>query len=243
MATTVIIAWLSRLGVIPGSDPTESSPTAPSTPTAAEPFTVAVDSSQDSTLGWVVPQPPGQFKEPVLGPNQEKDYWTTWAEEVGAIPAEVGTVSFTIQGRSAAEVRLTGMTARVTDWRPALSGTHVLLGGADIGEFRWIAVDLDADPPRVTTVYDPTIADIVDAPTHENRPVKWPYDVSISDAETFNVRARVTQCDCSWQLELSWTSEGRTGTYVINAGGRPFRTTGTSNVVATCVVNNPQPCK
>ncbi|GGT15284.1 hypothetical protein [Streptomyces purpureus] len=38
--------------------------------------------------------------------------------------------------------------------------------------------------------------------------------------------ARTAGCDCRWELELEWSSEGRSGTVRINDGGRPFRTTG-----------------
>lgn len=51
-----------------------------------------------------------------------------------------------------------------------------------------------------------------------------PYRVSAEDPEVLLVTARTGACDCSWYLELDWSSQGRTGTARIDDRGRPFRT-------------------
>jgi hypothetical protein len=205
------------------------------------PFTVAVDHAQDPCgPGWLVLKAPGEFPDPVLGPAED---WTNWVRETGAIPAKTGNILLTLQGRSAAQVVITGMKARVTERRPAPEGTHVYQTCGDIGAFRWVSVRLDADPPRLTTDYDPSIAEIVEAPPQEMRPIRFPYRISISDAETFSIFGQAERCDCAWHLELTWSSEGRTGTHVVDVDGRPFRTAGLSNIVATCVKTREAPLR
>ena len=52
-----------------------------------------------------------------------------------------------------------------------------------------------------------------------------PYRVSSEDPEVLLVNAETEACDCSWCLELDWSSQGRTGTVRVDDDGRPFRTT------------------
>jgi hypothetical protein len=71
-------------------------------------------------------------------------------------------------------------------------------------------------------------------PERERRPIRFPYRVSISDAETFVVDGNTAQCHCFWEIELSWASQGQVGKVVIDDGGRPFEVTGTRNAARTC---------
>src|SRR4051812_10960531 len=72
---TVILAWLSALGVMPGSTPSAGRPADASDPKAGgAPFSVAADFTADKCGGWVVPD--------ILKPS---DYptaqdWTPWVE-------------------------------------------------------------------------------------------------------------------------------------------------------------------
>lgn len=172
---TVLTAWLTRLGVVPETNrnPAASASSAgSSSPPDGVPFTVAVRHLQDACgIGWVVPRPRGAFKEPDLGPERD---WASWVREVGAVPARTGMAEFTVQGRSTAQVTLTGMKVRVTERRPALSGTHVLDGCGDRGAFRWVAAELDADPPRLTNRYEPNRILPGGAPAAERRPITFP---------------------------------------------------------------------
>lgn len=52
----------------------------------------------------------------------------------------------------------------------------------------------------------------------------FPFRVSSSDVEVFDLDAHVEGHDVSWYLELEWSSGGRTGTLRVDEGGEPFRT-------------------
>jgi len=149
-------------------------------------------------------------------------------------------VYFTVQGRSASQVTLTDLRVRVVQRRPALPGTHVFAGCGGPTVFRWVSVDLDQKPPAAQTHYDRIFAS--DAPAQERRPIKFPYRVTLSEAETFAVVGNAKQCDCLWEVDLDWASEGRTGTYTIRStSGQPFRTTGDARVYAVCGPSSPSP--
>lgn len=52
----------------------------------------------------------------------------------------------------------------------------------------------------------------------------FPYKISQSDPEVFQLTARTTNCSCSWRAELDWTVSGESGTTPITIGSTPFRT-------------------
>ncbi|MEU0160545.1 helix-turn-helix transcriptional regulator [Streptomyces sp. NPDC006261] len=45
-------------------------------------------------------------------------------------------------------------------------------------------------------------------------------------SKVFLVTGRTVRCDCDWVAELRWSGGGRSGTVLIDDGGRPFRTSG-----------------
>ena len=52
----------------------------------------------------------------------------------------------------------------------------------------------------------------------------FPFRVTSTDVEVFDLDAHVEGHDVSWYLELEWSSGGRDGTLRIDDGGKPFRT-------------------
>lgn len=199
------------------------------------PFTVAVQSSQNPTVGWISDR---RLSQVPARPSADSD-WDPWAAETGAVPIEQRTIYLTVQGRSAAQVTITDLRVRVVARRPAITGTHFLTGGGDAGIFRWMETDLDEEPPAMSAKFDESVSFL--APEHELRPIRFPYRVSLSDAETFAVEAHADQCDCDWIIELAWASQGRTGTIVIDNDGRPFRLSGSRNAVTKCYTMREQP--
>lgn len=84
---------------------------------------------------------------------------------------------------------------------------------------RYFDVDLDKDRPIARPADGNDTGVKIPA-------MRLPYRVSAEDPEVLLVDARTKTCDCSWYLELDWSSQGRTGTVRIDDHGRPFRTTG-----------------
>ncbi|HEX6967286.1 MAG TPA: hypothetical protein VF174_00435 [Micromonosporaceae bacterium] len=201
---------------------------APEDRTEELPFTVAVGASQNATIGWISDRPLSQLP---TRPSYQDD-WSEWVSAADAVPVERHAVHLVVQGRSDAQVTILDMKVRVLARRPPITGTHFRKAGGDAGSFRWVAVDLDTEPPEMSSGLAEELLFL--APEHERRPIRFPYRVSLSDAETFVVEAYTQECDCYWVIELSWASQGRTGTTVIDDGGRPFRLSGLRDAVAGC---------
>jgi hypothetical protein len=142
------------------------------------------------------------------------------------------SVYLTVQGKSEAQVTLTDLRVRVSERRPAVNGTLFNTAGGDPGSYRWIAADLDTDPPTLQAETADFLVDTV--PERERRPIRFPYKVSISDAETFVVDSTTMDCHCFWEIELSWASQGQVGKLVIDDAGHPFEVTGTRSVTQAC---------
>jgi hypothetical protein len=164
--------------------------------------------------------------------------WRDWSPAATGVSASPDYVLFFVQGRSNAQVILTDLRVRVHDRRPPVAGT--LLQGAcgDVGAFRWLEVDLDQDPLRPLPRYSQKMAQLAkgEVADWKLQPIQFPYKVSVSESEPFLIVANTQGCDCTWDAELTWATEGRTGTSVINNNGTPFRTMGSSNIVGRCSV-------
>lgn len=79
--------------------------------------------------------------------------------------------------------------------------------------------DIDLDDSR------PTLTPVAGRQGDKRVPPKdFPFRVSSTDVEVFDLNAHVDGHDVSWYLELEWSSGGREGTLRIDDGGKPFRT-------------------
>jgi hypothetical protein len=232
----LVLAW-----AIPSDDePSTSRPPAPSASATGDelPFTIAVKSYVPWGVGFIPDLPPDQ-----VPPRPRDGDWEAWRRAASGVPAGELDVRFTIQGRSEAEVTLTGLRVRVVKRGPALPGTVYGPQGGDPSAFRSVRVDLDANPPKLTSFYNDSLIP-GNAPEHERRPIRFPYTVSLSDAESFEVEGFARTCDCSWVIDLSWAAQGRTDTLVIDDDGKPFRVTGDANATRHCTTmeGNPEQC-
>jgi hypothetical protein len=244
--TALLLTWDLLPGAEPRSVPTASQVTPPqvtaSQPTASQedvlPFTVAVRAS--SGLGeWVANQPLADLPARPGASGNDGD-WADWARRTGAVPT-TQSVSFTVQGRSEAQVVLTDLRVRVVERLPAIAGVLVRAGFGGDAVYRWVSADLDTDPPTLSPGIDEMYEGSAPA---ERRPIAFPYEVSISDAETFLVDGTADSCYCSWIIELSWASEGHVGTVTIDDNGKPFRVTGKSNITVSCETSgNGEKCR
>jgi hypothetical protein len=219
--------------VLPGS----SSPAPTPSGAAADPVTVAVESLGVCGPRWVTPLSADAVRDSAPPDFDTAKDWPDWPPAAGGGHAGPHDVLFFVQGRSDAEVILTGLRVRVLE-RKALPATSTLLSAecAGPGAFRWLDVDLDQSPARPVPTFNAGYAETFrgDVPDKQLTPIRFPYEVSLSDAEPFLITARTQQCDCTWVAELSWASEGRTGTVTVDDRGKPFRTIGTTRTTRTC---------
>ncbi|MGW2290146.1 helix-turn-helix domain-containing protein [Streptomyces phaeochromogenes] len=165
---------------------------------------------------YVVDRKPEEVPPPPITQDAAR-----WAASQNAVHARETIVKISVQGKSSTAVVLEALRVRVVGRSTQLKGAGYSMdegcGGAITP--RSFAVDLDKDRPIARAV----AGGDVDGPIPAMR---MPYRVSAEDPEVLLVNARTNSCDCSWYLELDWSSQGRTGTIRIDDHGKPFRTSG-----------------
>jgi hypothetical protein len=137
-------------------------------------------------------------------------------------------VEISVQGVNSAQVVITDMRPRVLARRAPIKGTVVSRGCGDEGAFRLLSVDLDKNPPSAVPESNGDQSPPTTAPW-QTKPIRFPYRVSLSDAETFVIDVSSKKYDTDWVVDLSWSSSGKTGTLVVDNNGKPFRTSSTVN--------------
>ncbi|MFG3247996.1 helix-turn-helix domain-containing protein [Streptomyces sp. NPDC048187] len=146
-----------------------------------------------------VPEPPPQ--QDAVG----------WATPLRAVSANRQTVVLTVQGTGPQTVVLEDLHVRVKSSGPALDWNQYVMGNGCGGQVHTTAFDVSLDLGTPTAT-----------PIGGQR--DFPYSVSESDPEVFQVSAHTSGHDVSWELELEWSSGGRHGTTRIDDNGKPFRT-------------------
>jgi hypothetical protein len=228
LAVTAAIAW------IPHGDGEEQESASADQANSADPLAVAVETFKSRCDFWFVPGPIDQID---FGSGGETAIdWPDLPAGAGGAPASPFWLFFTVQGRTEAEVVLTDLDIEVLERRQAPAGVVLQDSCGDQGAFRWLGIDLDSDPPQVISHFAEGAIDPADETVTERelQPVRFPYHVSVTEGEVFSVAAYAVNCDCEWTIRLSWQSQGRSGTKIVDDDGRPFRTVGMSNATAHC---------
>ncbi|MEU8844667.1 helix-turn-helix domain-containing protein [Streptomyces sp. NPDC048564] len=165
---------------------------------------------------YVVARPPSQVPPPPAPQDAE-----VWAGSQSAVHGEQTMIEISVQGKTSTAVVLKALRVRVVGRSAPAGGTVYTMDQGCGGALtpRYFDVDLDKDRPIARPVDGNDTGVTIPA-------MRLPYRVSAEDPEVLLVDARTKNCDCSWYLELDWSSQGRTGTVRIDDHGRPFRTTG-----------------
>jgi hypothetical protein len=186
------------------------------------PLVVAVQNSSDTcSTEWMTSRSPAEITAvpaDVVG-------WTDWDLVADGTPVRQSWVWLTVQGVGPNSVVINDMKIKVQRAAP-LTGTMLSRQCGGPESYRLVDVDLDEPDPRPRA--EELTSDALQVARERGwrvDVVQFPYEVSTQDSETFTIRATTEACYCSWTVELSWTSAGRTGTKTIDDGGKPFRTT------------------
>ncbi|SES40478.1 hypothetical protein [Actinokineospora terrae] len=186
---------------------------APTTASSTQPDVPAVAAkvlSGRCAGGWVVPDAsaPVPLTDPATPPG-------------GAVQADQGLVVVTVQGHDRAQVVVEGMKVDIVARRPAVVGALLPTPCEtdDDGPSRVFGVDLNDDTPVPTGRYD-----------DDGRETGYPYKVTAVERGEIRLVPSVATDDVEWRLRLLWTSDGRQGETVVDDGGAPFHTTGTTAV-------------
>ncbi|MES5818754.1 helix-turn-helix domain-containing protein [Streptomyces sp. RG80] len=195
------------------------SPTGGADPGAAVPLAWTVNSHVwNAGCGhqYVVDKPPAQVPPPPTAQDA-----AAWAAAQGALHGGDTMVQISVQGRSSTAVVLEALRVRVVGRAAPAGGNSYAMDNGCGGALtpRSFSVDLDADRPVARSEAGHDGENVIPA-------MRMPYRVSAEDPEILLVTARTVTCDCSWYLELDWSSQGRKGTARITDNGAPFRTTG-----------------
>ncbi|ELS57602.1 helix-turn-helix domain-containing protein [Streptomyces viridochromogenes] len=164
---------------------------------------------------YVIARPPQQVPPP---PSPQDA--GVWAAAESAVHGRRTMVKISVQGRTSTAVVLEALRVRVVGRSAPVEGTSYAMDNGCGGALtpRYFDVDLDLDRPIARPVDGNDSGTPIPA-------MRLPYRVSAEDPEVLLVTAETESCDCSWYLELDWSSQGRTGTVRIDDRGRPFRTT------------------
>lgn len=230
-----------------GAEPAVSAPPptttgSPASPVPTEPLLVTPEQNTDMCESdWMTPKAPDQLSQPPDGVTR----WLEWGVVADGVATEHNHVTVTVHGAAGPySVVLTGMSVTVDRAAPR-TGTRLTKRCGGPGYVRLVEIDLDEAEPRPTGLdLSPTMREWAEENGERAEPVRFPYEVSPLDSETFAVRAYTTTCDCAWRLHLHWASGGRRGTTVVDDDGRPFRVTATPAGTPVCsVVTDPLPCE
>jgi hypothetical protein len=189
---------------------------------------------------WVTHRPPDQLSLPPDSVTK----WSDWDLVSDGVAAESGLVTLTVHGTGPNSVVLTGMSVTV-ERAPPMTGTRLTkpCGGPEY--MRLVEIDLDEPDPHPTGQdLSPRMLRLAAENGWRSEPVRFPYEVSAQDSESFAVMASTSTCDCAWTLEVHWSSGGRSGTTVVDDNGHPFRVTATSTGTPRCsLIAEPLPCE
>ncbi|WP_405795929.1 helix-turn-helix domain-containing protein [Streptomyces sp. NBC_01506] len=157
---------------------------------------------------YLIDRPPTE----VPPPPTEQDA-PGWVSALGGVSSGSQFIELAFQGTGSETVVLKDLNVRVVTSGAPLAWNDFGMGvgcGGDVTT-RAFAVDLDAGRPGVV-------------PQGGQR--DFPYSVSESDPEVFQISAKASARNVSWYLELEWSSGGREGTLRVDDHGKPFRTSG-----------------
>ncbi|GAB3292070.1 hypothetical protein [Parasphingorhabdus pacifica] len=154
------------------------------------------------------------------------------AYQLGASTASGFRAEFTVHGNSQdGAVVLQDLRVKVLSREPAPTRGTVVSTCPGAGDLmrRSFLIDLDRPQPQAVPrrgdKYEP--GDDLD-PTPE-----FPYRVSSTDPEVFEIVATTKECACRWHLELDWASPEGSGTEIIKVGDEPFRSSAVTGGLAS----------
>lgn len=161
---------------------------------------------------FIVQRPIGEVGPPPNGSDEQGRY--SWAKEMDGVDALGTVLRLVIRGRSEAPVTLHGLEVEIVARRPPLAGTLLTYDGQGAGQaVRYFEIGLDEEPPSAAYMDDKA-----------SEAVPFPYRVSQTELEVFDIYAFTLKHYVEWRLRLAYTDDEGDGTIVIDDDGQPFKT-------------------
>ncbi|WP_329463685.1 helix-turn-helix domain-containing protein [Streptomyces sp. NBC_01431] len=218
----------------PSSSPSASTPGSPSpssspSPSASKdtkkhappegvPLSVGISSYDwETPCGkfFLLDQKPGAVPPP---PTNEQDR-RSWARALNGVDGGGLKLELTATGKSQDSVVITGINVRVVGRSAPLNWTAYSMGsGCGSGIMpQSFDFNLDAAQPVSKPVAGQQADKVVPAKD-------FPFKVSTTDPEVFDLNLHTDAHDVSWYLEVAWSSGERSGRIPVYDNGKPFRT-------------------
>ncbi|MGW1199239.1 helix-turn-helix domain-containing protein [Streptomyces sp. NPDC002536] len=160
-------------------------------------------------------------RKPAEVPEPPNDTDTrAWVTGLRAVPGGRLHITVDVQGKNGQAVVLRALHVRVLKSTAPLAWSGYSMGDGCGGGLTPAFFDVDLDRDRPTA--RPTAGEQGDVKIPAT---DFPYKVSSTDPQPLDILARTTGHDVTWELELEWSSGGRSGTLKIDDHGQPFRTT------------------
>ncbi|MEU6882808.1 transcriptional regulator [Streptomyces sp. NPDC046712] len=158
-------------------------------------------------------------REPGEVPPPAPQDTRAWARALGGVDGGHMKIELTATGRTDESVVLNALHVRVVERGAPLNRPAYFMGDGCGGGItpQTFDIDLDAQSPLAKPVAgrdgDRTV------------PAKdFPYKVSTSDPQVFNLDVHTEAHVAAWYLVVDWSTGERHGKVIVNDGGKPFRT-------------------
>jgi hypothetical protein len=162
----------------------------------------------------------------------------SWVRSQHGVDGKFTAVVLELQGRSSQAVVINQPLIVVRSRQAPIRGSVAELSGGcgSLVQHRIFDVNLDQQSPVTDLVAGAPYPDLY----HKNK--TWPevssasFEISATDPEYLVILASTTDALCRWSVDLTWASDGKTGTIAINDGTGPFVTTALGNDPAHLLV-------
>ncbi|WP_438292381.1 helix-turn-helix domain-containing protein [Streptomyces sp. HUAS TT7] len=187
-------------------------------PEAGVPLSVGISSYDwEPPCGkfYLLDQKPGSVPPP---PANVQDR-LSWARALGGVDGGDLKLELTATGKSQDSVVITGINVRVVGREAPLKWSAYSMGSGCGGGVvpQTFDVNLDAAQPVSKPVAGKQGDTVVPAKD-------FPFKVSTTDPEVFDLEVHTEAHDVSWYLEVTWSSGDRSGKIPVYDNGKPFRT-------------------
>ncbi|MFE7947604.1 transcriptional regulator, partial [Streptomyces sp. NPDC057426] len=163
---------------------------------------------------YLLDRRPEQVPPPPM-PEQSR----RWAASFDGVDAGHMYLELTATGRTDAAVVITGLHVRVVERGEPLARAVYSMGEGCGGGVTPQTFDIDLDAAH------PSARPIAGQDGDRTVPAKdFPFKVSTSDPQVFNLDVHTEGHVVTWYLELEWSDGEQHGKVVVDDGGKPFRT-------------------
>ncbi len=187
-------------------------------PVEGVPLSVGIGSYDwDGPCGkfFLLDQKPGAVPPP---PTNEQDR-RAWARALGGVDGGELKLELAATGKSQDAVVITGIDVRVVGRQTPLDWTAYSMGSGCGGVIEPQSFDIDLDAAQPVT--KPVAGQQADGKVPAR---DFPFKVSTSDPEVFDLNVHTETHDVSWYLEVSWSSGDRSDKIRVDDHGKPFHT-------------------